>query len=76
MFNLGTGTGYSVLDMVKAFGQANGLELPYKIAERRPGDLATCYANPTRAKELLGWEAKRDLDTMCRDSWNFARQNL
>lgn len=74
--NLGTGIGYSVLDVLKSYEKACGKPVPYKIVERRPGDLATCYANPTRAKELLGWEATRDLDTMCRDSWNFAYQNL
>ena len=74
--NLGTGIGYSVLDVVKAYEKACGKPVPYKIVPRRPGDLATCYANPTKAKEVLGWEAQRDLDTMCRDSWNFAWQNL
>ncbi len=74
--NLGTGIGYSVLDVVKAYEKACGKPIPYKVAPRRPGDLATCYANPKRAKEVLGWEAQRDLDTMCRDSWNFAWQNL
>ena len=74
--NLGTGIGYSVLDVLKSYEKACGKPVPYKIVERRPGDLATCYANPARAKEMLGWEAKRDLDTMCRDSWNFAWQNL
>jgi len=74
--NLGTGIGYSVLDVVKAYEKACGKPIPYKIVERRPGDLATCYANPGKAKELLGWVAEKDLDTMCRDSWNFAWQNL
>ena len=74
--NLGTGIGYSVLDVLKAYEKACGKPVPYKIVARRPGDLATCYANPTRAKELIGWEAKKDLDTMCRDSWNFAKNNL
>ncbi len=74
--NLGTGIGYSVLDVLKSYEKACGKPVPYKIVERRPGDLATCYANPARAKELIGWKAEKDLDTMCRDSWNFARQNL
>ncbi len=60
VFNLGTGTGYSVLDMVKAFETANGIPVPYVIAERRPGDLATCYADPTKSREVLGWTAKHD----------------
>ena len=63
IYNLGTGTGYSVLDMVK--------EVPYKIAPRRSGDIATCYANPKKAKEELGWEATKTLEDMCRDSWNY-----
>ena len=75
VFNLGTGTGYSVLDMVKAFEDANGLTLPYKIVERRPGDLATCYADPAKSAELLGWKAEKDLVDMCRDSWRWQRMN-
>ncbi len=75
VFNLGTGKGYSVLDIVKAFSKAYGKELPYKIAPRRPGDLAVCYSDPTKAKEVLGWEAKRDIDDMCRDSWNWQSKN-
>lgn len=75
IFNLGTGKGYSVLDIVKAFSKAYGKELPYKIAPRRPGDLAVCYSDPTKAKEVLGWEAKRGLDDMCRDSWNWQSKN-
>ena len=71
IFNLGTGKGYSVLDIVKAFSKAYGKELPYKIAPRRPGDLAVCFSDPTKAKEVLGWEAKRGIDDMCRDSWNW-----
>ena len=74
-FNLGTGKGYSVLAIVKAFSKAYGKELPYKIAPRRPGDLAVCYSDPTKAKEVLGWEAKRDIDDMCRDSWNWQSKN-
>ena len=71
IYNLGTGTGYSVLDMVKAFEKATGKEVPYKIAPRRRGDIATCYANPNKAKEELGWEATKTLEDMCRDSWNY-----
>ena len=75
VFNLGTGTGYSVLDMVKAFEQANNLTLPYKIVDRRPGDLATCYADPTKSAEVLGWKAEKNLVDMCRDSWRWQSQN-
>lgn len=71
IYNLGTGTGYSVLDMVKAFEQATGQKVPYQIAPRRPGDIATCYADPKKAKEELGWEANKTLADMCKDSWNF-----
>ena len=74
-YNLGTGKGYSVLDMVKAFGKACGHEIPYKIVERRPGDVAMCYADPTKAKNELGWEAKYDLDRMCADSWRWQSNN-
>ncbi len=75
VFNLGTGTGYSVLDMVNAFGKANGLELPYKIAPRRPGDLATCYADPSKSEQKLGWKAEKNLQDMCRDAWNWQSKN-
>ena len=75
MFNLGTGTGYSVLDMVKAFEEANGLKLPYKIVARRPGDLATCYADPAKSEKVLGWKAEKTLVDMCRDSWNWQSKN-
>ena len=75
VFNLGTGTGYSVLDMVKAFNEANGLDLPYKIVDRRPGDLATCYAEPGKSAEKLGWKAEKNLVDMCRDSWRWQSQN-
>ena len=71
IYNLGTGTGYSVLDMVKAFEKATGKDVPYKIAPRRAGDIATCYAEPKKAKEELGWEASKTLEDMCRDSWNY-----
>ncbi len=70
-YNLGTGTGYSVLDMVKAFSKVLGRQLPYEIVERRPGDIDACYADPTKAKEELGFEAQYDLEKMCADSWHF-----
>ena len=73
VYNLGTGTGYSVLDIVHAFEEANGVKIPYQIKARRPGDVPVCYANPKKAKEELGWEAKFDLTRMCRDSWRFAK---
>ena len=73
--NLGTGNGYSVLDMVKAFERASGVEIPYKIAPRRDGDIATCYADPSYAKEVLGWEAKRGIEEMCEDSWRWQSNN-
>lgn len=69
--NLGTGVGYSVLDMVKAFEKASGKPVPYKIAPRRPGDIASCYASPEKAAKELHWRAKRNLEDMCRDLWNF-----
>ena len=75
VFNLGTGTGYSVLDMVNAFEKVNGVAVPYKIAPRRPGDLATCYAAPAKSQELLGWKAEKTLEDMCRDTWNWQKQN-
>jgi len=71
IYNLGTGTGYSVLDMVKAFVKATGKDVPYKIAPRRAGDIATCYAEPTKAKEELNWQAEKTLEEMCKDSWNY-----
>lgn len=75
IYNLGTGHGYSVLDTVKAFEKVNGLKVPYVFMPRRPGDIATCYCNPARAKAELGWEAQYDLEDMCRDSWNFQKNN-
>ncbi len=75
VYNLGTGHGYSVLDVVKAFEKANGLKVPYVIKPRRAGDIATCYCNPAKAKKELGWEAKYGIEDMCRDSWNFQKQN-
>lgn len=73
--NLGTGNGYSVLDMVKAFSKASGKEIPYKISPRRPGDIAACYADPAKAKEMLGWEAYKGIDEMCQDSWRWQSNN-
>ena len=73
--NLGTGRGYSVLDMVRAFAAASGREVRYQIAERRPGDVASCYADPAHAKQVLGWEAKRGIDTMCADHWRWQSDN-
>jgi UDP-glucose 4-epimerase len=69
--NLGTGTGYSVLDMIGAFEGATGVKVPYKIAPRRPGDVAACYADPARAATLLGWRATRGIEDMCRDAWRW-----
>lgn len=70
--NLGTGTGYSVLDLVKTFERVNNVKVKYEIKDRRPGDIATCYADPTRAKEELDWVATRGIEDMCRDTWNYA----
>lgn len=75
IFNLGTGTGYSVLDIVKAFIRVNNVDIPYDIKPRRPGDIAECYADPAKAKEGLGWTAEYGIDEMCRDSWNWQKNN-
>ena len=75
VFNLGTGTGYSVLDMVHTFIDANRVPVPYKIVDRRPGDIATCYADPAKSLEKLGWKAELGLAEMCRDSWNWQKNN-
>lgn len=75
VINLGTGVGYSVLDMVKAFESATGRNVPYVIASRRPGDVAECYADPAKAKKLLGWQAEYGLEDMCRDSWKWQSKN-
>ena len=75
IYNLGTGHGYSVLDVVKAFEKTNDLKVPYAIKPRRPGDIATCYCNPAKAKAELGWEAQYGIEDMCRDSWNFQKNN-
>ncbi len=76
IYNLGTGNGYSVLDIVKAFEDANGVKIPYSIKPRRAGDIAVCYADPKKAREELGWEAQYDLKRMCQDSWRFAKNNF
>lgn len=73
--NLGTGQGYSVLDMVNAFAQASGCDIPYRIVARRAGDIACCYADPAKAQELLQWTAEKDLAAMCNDTWNWQRNN-
>lgn len=75
VYNIGTGHGYSVLDVVKAFVKVNGVDVPYSIKPRRPGDIATCYCNPAKAKAELGWEAKYGIEDMCRDSWNWQKNN-
>ena len=74
-FNLGTGTGYSVLDMVKTFQEVNEVRVPYQITARRPGDIATCYASPDKSREQLGWSAQKNLADMCRDAWRWQSSN-
>jgi UDP-glucose 4-epimerase len=73
--NLGTGRGHSVLELIAAFEQASGRAVPYDIAARRPGDVAACYADASLARELLGWQSRRDLAAMCEDSWRWQRMN-
>ncbi len=75
VYNLGTGHGYSVLDVVKAFEKASGVKIPYRIAPRRAGDIAECWSDPAKARKELGWKAKYDIDAMCRDSWNWQKNN-
>ena len=75
VFNLGTGTGYSVLDMVNAFVKANNVAVPYQIVDRRPGDLDECYADPSKSERMLHWRAEKSLEDMCRDSWNWQSKN-
>lgn len=75
IFNLGTGVGYSVLDIIKAFSKAVGKDIPYVIAPRRPGDIAECYSDPSKAEKVLGWKAEKNLDDMCRDAWNWQTKN-
>ncbi|WP_374724532.1 UDP-glucose 4-epimerase GalE [Calidifontibacillus erzurumensis] len=74
-YNLGTGKGYSVLEVVAAFEKASGRKIPYKLVERRPGDIASCYADPTKAKKELGWAAEKGIDEMCVDSWRWQKNN-
>lgn len=75
VFNLGTGIGYSVLDMVKAFENVNGVKIPYTVKDRRPGDVATCYADASKANDILGWKAEKTLQDMMRDSWRWQSSN-
>ena len=75
VFNIGTGTGYSVLEMIKAYEKASNKQVPYEIVPRRGGDIAVCYANSSLAKEILGWKATRDLEDMCKSSWNWQSNN-
>ena len=75
IYNLGTGKGYSVLDVVKAFEKASGVKIKYEILDRRPGDIATCYSDPSKALKELGWKAERDIEEMCEDSWRWQSQN-
>lgn len=75
IYNLGTGKGYSVLDVVKAFEKASGVKVPYKIGPRREGDIATCYSDPSKAEKELGWKAQRDIEEMCEDSWRWQKNN-
>ena len=75
-YNLGTGIGYSVLDIVKNFEKATGIKIKYEIAPRRAGDIAECYADPTKAEKVLGWKAEKDLEQMCKDSWNFTKKQF
>lgn len=75
VYNLGTGTGYSVLEIIEAFEKASGRNIPYRITDPRPGDVAEIFADPERAERELGWRAERDLETMCKDSWNWQQKN-
>ncbi|MBQ5883839.1 MAG: GDP-mannose 4,6-dehydratase, partial [Clostridia bacterium] len=75
IYNLGTGCGYSVLEVVKAFEKASGVTVPYVIQPRRPGDIATCYSDPTKAEKELGWKAEKGIDEMCADSYRWQSQN-
>ena len=76
IYNLGTGKGYSVLDLVNTFERVNNIKVPYVIAPRRPGDIASCYSDPSKALKELGWSAEKNLDDMCKDSWNFQTKNM
>jgi UDP-glucose 4-epimerase len=74
-FNLGTGRGYSVMEMVRAFETVSGKKVPYRVVPRRPGDIAACYADAAKARKHLGWEAKFDLEKMCEDTWRWQSMN-
>jgi UDP-glucose 4-epimerase len=74
-YNLGTGKGYSVLEMVDAFAEASGKKIPYRIVGRRPGDIASCYADPSKAEMELSWKASRDINAMCVDTWRWQTKN-
>lgn len=76
IYNLGTGIGYSVLDLVNTFERVNDIKVEYKITDRRSGDVATCYSNPKKAKEELGWVAEKNIEDMCKDSWNWQKNNI
>ena len=76
VFNLGTGHGYSVLDLVKTFERVNGVKIPYEIVGRRAGDIATCYADTRKAERLLGWKAEKGIEEMCRDAWKWGKNSL
>lgn len=73
--NLGTGRGYSVLEMIAAFEKASGKAVPYDIVERRPGDVSSCYADPAYAENILGWKAERGIEAMCQDHWRWQERN-
>ena len=75
IYNLGTGNGFSVLEMVKGFEKASDQQISYQITDRRPGDIAACFADPSKAKKELGWEATKSLEDMCRDTWNWQKKN-
>jgi UDP-glucose 4-epimerase len=74
-YNLGTGKGYSVMDMIHTFEKVNGVDIPYEVIDRRPGDIAVSYADPTKARQELGWVAEKGLEDMLRDSWNWQQKN-
>ncbi|MCI7402988.1 MAG: UDP-glucose 4-epimerase GalE [Pyramidobacter sp.] len=76
VFNLGTGRGSSVMDLIRSFERVNGIKIPYAIAPRRAGDIAACWADASKAERLLGWKARKSLDDMCRDSWNWTKKSL
>ena len=76
IYNLGTGNGYSVLEMIEAFKKVNNVEVPYKIVDRRPGDIATCYSDPSKAEKELGFKATKTLEDMCKDGWNYQKNKI